>query len=63
MQAIGKAVDELLPSGYGFVVFCFEFNASPDARGEYCSNAKRRDVVRMLREFIERNPMQEPENN
>ena len=51
------------PLRYGFVVMCFPFDAPPDTRGEYCSNAKRADVVRMLQEFINRNPMSEPELN
>jgi hypothetical protein len=63
MQNIAKQVDYLLPPGYGFVVFCFPFNAPPDTRGEYCSNAKRKDVVAMLHRWLEANPMQEPERN
>jgi hypothetical protein len=63
MQAIGKAVEAHLPAGYGFMVMCFPFNAPPDARGEYVSNARREDVVRMLQEFIDRNPMPDPEKN
>jgi hypothetical protein len=61
MQAVGRAVDRELPEGYGFFVLCFRFNAPEGTPGEYVSNAKRKDVVATMREFIERNPMQEPE--
>jgi len=63
MQRIARQVDNLLPPGYGFVVFCFAFNAPPDARGEYASNGSRADVVKMLQRFIDENPMQTPSRN
>jgi hypothetical protein len=63
MQRIARQIDRQLPKGYGFVVFCFPFNAPPDFRGEYASNGKREDIVRMLQEFITANPMPKPEDN
>jgi hypothetical protein len=63
MQAIARAIDDELPDGYGFFVLCFPFNMPPDARAEYASNAKRKDVVAAMKEFIKRNPMTEPEKN
>jgi hypothetical protein len=63
MQRIAKLVDAELPAGYGFVVFCFKFNAPASARGEYASNARRKDVLPMLQKFIDDCPIQEPEKN
>jgi hypothetical protein len=61
MQAIARDVKSELPPGYGFFVLCFPFNAA--GRVEYVSNGNRADVVQAMKEFIERNPMQEPEKN
>lgn len=58
MQAIAKDVEKHLPKGHGFFVLCFPFN-DPNARGEYASNAKRADVISTMKNFIDRNPMQE----
>jgi hypothetical protein len=63
MQRIARLIDIELPDGYGFFVVCFRFNGPPDAPAEYASNARRRDVVHAMREFIKRNPMTEPELN
>jgi hypothetical protein len=63
MQGIAQAVDNRLPKGYGFVVFCFKFGAPPDFKGDYISNAKREDVVAMLRRFVAHCPMPKPEDN
>jgi hypothetical protein len=58
MQSVGKAVSEKLPEGYGFFVLCFPLN-EPDAQGEYVSNASRADVISTMKNFVDRNPMQE----
>ena len=63
MQAIAKAVERELPPGYGFFVLCFKFHAPPGAHGEYVSNARRKDVVATMKDFIERNPMTDQELN
>jgi hypothetical protein len=63
MQNIARQIDNLLPPGYGFVVFAFPFDAPEDFSGEYASNAKRADVVRMLENFIKANPLPRPEDN
>jgi hypothetical protein len=52
-----------LPPGYGFFVLCFPFNAPPDTRGEYVSNARRKDVARVMQNFVQNNPIQDPEKN
>jgi hypothetical protein len=58
MQAIGDAVAKELPAGHGFFVLCFPLNV-PGARGEYVSNGQRSDVIKVMKDFIARNPMQE----
>lgn len=58
MQAIGKAVAAELPKGYGFFVLCFPFH-EPNAPGEYVSNGQRADVIQVMKNFVDRNPMQE----
>lgn len=52
MQSIARKVDEELPDNFGFVVLAFKFNE----KGEmiYVSNANREDVVKSMKEFIEK---------
>ena len=52
MQNIARKVDEELPDNFGFVVLAFKFNE----KGEmiYVSNANREDVVKSMKEFIEK---------
>lgn len=52
MQIIAKKVKEELPDNFGFVVLAFKFNE----KGEmiYVSNANREDVVKSMKEFIEK---------
>lgn len=52
MQNIARKVKEELPEGFGFVVLAFKFNE----KGEmiYVSNANRKDVVKSMKEFIEK---------
>ena len=52
MQNIARKVDEELPDNFGFVVLAFKFNE----KGEmiYVSNANREDVVKAMKEFIEK---------
>lgn len=52
MQSIARKVAEELPDNFGFVVLAFKFNE----KGEmiYVSNANREDVVKSMKEFIEK---------
>lgn len=52
MQNIARKVDEELPDNFGFIVLAFKFNE----KGEmiYVSNANREDVVKSMKEFIEK---------
>ena len=55
MQIIAQKVKEELPSGFGFVVLAFEFNAAPNtAQMMYVSNANRNDVEKAMEEWIEK---------
>lgn len=49
----GKAAHDRLPDNHGFILLAFPLNAVGDAnRAAYCSNAKREDAVKVLKEFL-----------
>lgn len=52
MQTIAKKVQEELPSDFGFVVLTFKFNEL--GQMIYVSNANREDVIKSMKEFIEK---------
>lgn len=54
MQRIARKVDEELPSGYGFVVLAFNFGEGKDNEMMYVSNANRQDIVKAMKEWIEK---------
>lgn len=54
MQKIGRKVDEELPREYGFVVLTFNFGEGKDNEMMYVSNANRQDVVKAMKEWIEK---------
>jgi hypothetical protein len=62
MQAVARDVSKHLPAGYGFFVLCFKFGSTNDPC-EYVSNARRQDVIEAMREFLLRNPIQDPSLN
>jgi len=62
MQKIAQDVADDLPKGYGFFVLCFKFGDSTQPC-EYVSNARRKDVVAAMQDFIQRNPIQDPSLN
>lgn len=51
MQHIARAIDWRLPRGFGFFVIIFPFGAS-DGRANYASNARREDVVNVVKEWL-----------
>jgi hypothetical protein len=51
MQKFGEIIGTLVP-GYGFFLMIFEFHTQ--GRANYISNAKREDVIKSMKEFIER---------
>ena len=54
MQKIAQKVDEELPNGYGFVVLTFNFGKGIDNEMMYVSNANRQDIVKAMKEWIEK---------
>ena len=54
MQRIARKVDEELPNGYGFVVLTFNFGEGIDNEMMYVSNDNRQDIVKAMKEWIEK---------
>jgi len=54
MQAIGNIVKVALPDKWGFVVLAFPFGSQFGRRMNYVSNANGDDVVKAMKEFIEK---------
>lgn len=52
LQDTARAVQMTLPPNTGFIVLAFNFG--PDGTLEYISNADRQDVVKCLKEFIQK---------
>lgn len=52
MQTIARKVKEELPKNWGFIVLTFEFGE----KGQlvYASDADRKDVIEVMKEFIEK---------
>jgi hypothetical protein len=47
-------IEIMLPSGTGFVLLAFDFGAPNTSRLEYVSNGRREDVVKAMREWLEK---------
>lgn len=52
LEDTARAVQAQLPPHTGFIVLAFDFGSG--GKLEYVSNADRRDVVKVMREFIQR---------
>lgn len=52
LQVIAQKVDRELPPNFGFVVLAFEFGKTGQMM--YVSNAEREDVVKAMKEWIEK---------
>ena len=50
LTALAKALSEILGNEVGFVLLTFNFGDS--GRANYVSNAKREDVLNVLREYV-----------
>lgn len=59
MQAVAKAVERELPEGWGYFVLAFPFGEGADHRADYVSNAQRKDVLNVMKEFLIRNGAEE----
>lgn len=56
LNQLGDKISLGLPSGYGFNLLLFEFGG-PGNNLFYISNADREDVIKMMKEWIERQRM------
>lgn len=55
LQNIAQNIDKELPEGFGFALLTFKFNAEPDTSDlMYVSNANRQDIVKAMKEWIEK---------
>lgn len=54
LQDTARQVSMTLPPGTGFIVLAFDFGDGSGRRLEYISNARREDVVKMMKEFIQK---------
>jgi hypothetical protein len=52
LKAVGRAVKDNMPDGWGFTLFMFSYGA--DGSMFYLSSANREDMVKAMKEFIER---------
>ena len=52
MQKIARLVDEQLPQGWCFIVIAAPFEKA-EGRVNYVSNARRKDVVTLLTNFLQ----------
>ena len=55
LQNIAQNIDKELPEGFGFALLTFKFNTKPDTSElMYVSNADRQDIVKAMKEWIEK---------
>ncbi len=54
MQQIAKDIKSQLPEGMGFALLAFDFGNKPDRRVNYVSNANREDIVKVMKEWIQK---------
>lgn len=53
LASIGKILKELCPAGMGFAFLLFDYGEEGDMF--YCSSAQRDDMIKAMKEFIEKN--------
>lgn len=55
LQNIAQNIDKELPEGFGFALLTFKFNTKPNTSElMYVSNADRQDIVKAMKEWIEK---------
>ena len=54
LQDAAQQIEATIPDGFGFVLFTFGFSNDSDKEGtmNYVSNARREDVINVLKEFL-----------
>jgi hypothetical protein len=55
LQSIANSIKARLPQGWGFCLICVPLGDDEQGRVNYVSNANRDDVIKMLKNFIQRN--------
>lgn len=55
LQAIAKEIKERLPENMGFALLAYEFGDAKDRRMMYVSNSDRKDVIKSMLEFCDKN--------
>ena len=54
LQNIARTIDDRLPDGFGFCLLTFPFGEHENAELMYVSNANRKDIVKAMKEWIEK---------
>lgn len=55
LQVIAKEIKERLPENMGFALLAYEFGDVKDRRMMYVSNSDRKDVIKSMLEFCDKN--------
>lgn len=66
LRHVAHVLEDMLPEGYGFTLLTYQFGENPDNRLNYVSNSNREDVVKAMKEWIEKTENtygQDVENN
>lgn len=54
LRKVGEVIKEMTPPGWGFTVLLFDVNTTKGSMF-YLSSARREDMVKAMKEFIEKN--------
>lgn len=52
LYAIGRALKEDMPEGWGFTLLLFDYTTDPGGSLFYLSSAERKDVIETMKEFL-----------
>lgn len=52
LKAVGREIAAKLPDNHGFICLTFPFGDAPGGRTQYISNARREDVIKLLKEVL-----------
>lgn len=61
LKEVARTLKAAMPPDYGFALFIFEYGADEANLGSmfYCSSAERDSVLKILKEFIDRQEQQQ----
>lgn len=54
LKELGAVLGGALPEGWGFTLLLFDFNNATDGQLFYISNGERKDVIKMMEEFMKK---------